>query len=370
MRVAFYAPLKPADHPTPSGDRLMARLLVKAMAMAGHDVQIASQLRTYAAEPDETLYRALKSEAQREAARLIASWSPASAAWIPDCWFTYHPYYRSPDWIGPEASARFGIPYVTAEASYAPKRDRDGWRIWQDDVVAGLRQASASFCYTTIDHEGLQRLELPGKLVDLPPFIDPPPQVTRARRSTAAPRIATIGMMRRGNKLDSYLMLAEALKLLLGVPWRLAVMGDGPARADVLAAFSAIPPDRIDWLGQVDDVTVAAELSACDLYVWPGVDEAYGVSYLEAQAMGLPVVAQDTTGVPAVVENGTGGWLTPAGDLQAFVSAIHNLLTDSDMRAGMGSAAAQFVREKRGVPEAAARIGAVLAGLPVQERRA
>ncbi len=337
--------------------------------MAGHDVQVASQLRTYMPEPDEALYRDLKAQAHGEAHRLITAWSPSSSGWSPECWFTYHPYYKSPDWIGPEVSDRFGIPYLTAEASYAPKRDRDGWATWQNDVVAGLRRAAASFCFTAIDYEGLQRLELPGRLVNLPPFIEPAPPAARGRRSTAVPRIATIGMMRRGNKLESYLMLSEALKRLLGQPWRLAVIGDGPARADVLAAFSAIPPDRIDWLGQVDAETVVDELSACDLYVWPGVDEAYGVSYLEAQAMGLPVVAQDTAGVPAVVENGTGGWLTPAGDLQALVSAIHNLLTDRDMREGMGAAAARFVREKRGVPEAAARLGAVLAELPIQTSR-
>ena len=364
MRVAFYAPLKPADHPIPSGDRLMAGLLVKALSIAGHDVRVASRLRTYAATPDDGLYHALKAEAHREAARLIASWEASTTEWSPDCWFTYHPYYKSPDWIGPQISTRLGIPYVTAEASHAPKRDKDAWQIWQADVITGLQQASANFCYTSIDREGLQRLGVPGRLADLPPFIDPAPHVLRARRSTAAPRIATIGMMRRGNKLASYRMLSEALKLLLDQPWRLAVIGDGPARADVLAAFAVIPPDRIDWLGKVDDETVAGELEACDLYVWPGVDEAYGVSYLEAQAMGLPVVAQDTAGVPAVVENGLGGWLTPAGDIDAFVSAIRNLLTDPDMRAGMGAQAARFVREKRGVPDAAVRLDTVLASLP------
>ncbi len=34
MRIAFYAPLKPPDHPVPSGDRRMARLLIAALAAA------------------------------------------------------------------------------------------------------------------------------------------------------------------------------------------------------------------------------------------------------------------------------------------------------------------------------------------------
>ena len=40
------------------------------------------------------------------------------------------------------------------------------------------------------------------------------------------------------------------------------------------------------------------------LYAWPGFGEAYGLAYLEAQAAGLPVVAQDIDGVPGVVRNG------------------------------------------------------------------
>ncbi|MFZ9635662.1 MAG: glycosyl transferase, partial [Alphaproteobacteria bacterium] len=45
MRLAFYAPLKPPDHPVPSGDRRMAQLLMAALAARGHDVELASRLR-------------------------------------------------------------------------------------------------------------------------------------------------------------------------------------------------------------------------------------------------------------------------------------------------------------------------------------
>src|SRR3990172_8095375 len=46
MRIAFYAPLKPPDHPVPSGDRRMARLLMTALRHAGHEVDLASRLRS------------------------------------------------------------------------------------------------------------------------------------------------------------------------------------------------------------------------------------------------------------------------------------------------------------------------------------
>lgn len=362
MKVAFYAPMTPPDHPTPSGDRQMAGLLIKALASAGHDVRIASRLRSYSPEPGDSVYRESKSTALAEAGRLVETFS---AAWRPDCWFTYHPYYKAPDWIGPEVCIRLGLPYVTAEASYAAKRDDGPWSIWQADVVSAVRMAAVSFCFTARDREGLERLApLAGALVDLPPFLDPPPQPERAQRSSrAAPRLAVAAMMRPGDKLASYVALSETLQMLLDIPWRLAVMGDGPARAEVLSAFSPIPPDRIDWLGELEPEAVLDVLSACDLYVWPGIGEAYGLAYLEAQAMGLPIVAHDTGGVSAVVLPGETGWLSPAGDLTAFAGAVRQLLLDADTRNAMGAAASRFVRQQRSLRVASAIIGETLAAV-------
>lgn len=365
MKVAFYAPLAPPDHPTPSGERLMANLLMKALAVAGHDVRLASRFRSFSPEPDDGVYRDYKSAALAEAWQLAEAWSAPDAEWRPDCWFTYHPYYKAPDWIGPDVCTRLGLPYITAEASYAGKRDDGPWGIWQADVVSAVRGAAASFCFTARDREGLERLApLAGPLVDLPPFLDAPPMPERVgRSSTAAPRLAVAAMMRSGDKLASYVALARALQMLLDVPWRLAVMGDGPARAEVLSAFSPIPPDRIDWLGEVEPEAVLDVLSACDLYVWPGIGEAYGLAYLEAQAVGLPVVAQDTGGVSAVLSPGETGWLTPAGDITAFASAVRRLLLDKDLRRAMGAAASRFVRQQRSLDMAAATIGETLAAV-------
>ena len=47
MRIAFYAPLKPPDHPVPSGDRRMAQLLFEALRLAGHEPFLVSRLRSY-----------------------------------------------------------------------------------------------------------------------------------------------------------------------------------------------------------------------------------------------------------------------------------------------------------------------------------
>jgi hypothetical protein len=88
VKIAFYAPLKAPDHPVPSGDRQMARLLVKALDKGGFDVKVASTLRAFQAEPRPLAV--LQRDANAEKARIGQEWSKDGR---PDLWFTYHLYY-------------------------------------------------------------------------------------------------------------------------------------------------------------------------------------------------------------------------------------------------------------------------------------
>src|SRR5262249_36238402 len=77
--------------------------------------------------------------------------------------------------------------------------------------------------------------------------------------------------------------------------------------------------------------------------VWPAINEAYGMTLLEAQAAGLAVVAGRTGGVPAIVRDGTSGVLVPIGDVQAFADALSGLLTSSEQLARLRAGAAPYV---------------------------
>ena len=122
MRVAFYAPLKPPNHAVPSGDRRVGRLFMDALARAGHEVDLVSTLRTHEPKGDPGSQARIRAEGTAAAQDLIARWTGTSGSTIPELWFTYHVYYKAPDWLGPAVSAALGIPYVIAEASHAPKR--------------------------------------------------------------------------------------------------------------------------------------------------------------------------------------------------------------------------------------------------------
>jgi glycosyltransferase involved in cell wall biosynthesis len=94
--------------------------------------------------------------------------------------------------------------------------------------------------------------------------------------------------------------------------------------------------------------------------VWPAIDEAIGLVFLEAQACGVPVVGGDSAGVAAVVDAGRTGLLAPEGDVGAFAEAIRSLLIDPPSRERMGAAAAARVRASHDIPAAADALDAVL----------
>ncbi len=354
MRIAFYAPLKSPDHPVPSGDRLMARLLASALERAGHDVAVVSDFRSFAATPDEALEREGHAQAERE--RLRAAWNTGPR---PELFFCYHPYYKSPDLFGPALCREFGIPYVTAEASYSPKRDAGAWAPHQALVADAIGLAAVNIALTERDRIGLQQAIPDGRFAALKPFIETSDFQGLPQRVDPQ-RLITVAMMRRGDKMDSYIMLAGALHTIRERPWTLTIVGDGPMRGEVERLFADFGPGRITWLGERGPAEIAQALASSGIYVWPGCGEAYGLAYLEAQAAGLPVVAQHTAGVPEVVKAGVTGYLTPDGDIAAFAAAIGALLAQPSLRSDLGACARRFVLEERSLDIAAARLDDIL----------
>jgi glycosyltransferase involved in cell wall biosynthesis len=376
MRIAFYAPLKAPTHGVPSGDRRVAGLLMAALARAGHHVELVSSFRSFERDGDPARQAALRTQGIALGERLAAGWREGPAALRPELWFTYHLYYKAPDWLGPVASAALAIPYVVAEASHAPKRAGGPWAIGHDGNAAAIRHAALVLAPTQHDVPCLEALlGSAGRIRRLPPFLEAAP-FAAARTARAAhrarlaqthaidpgiPWLIVAAMMRPGDKLASYQALAAALALVRDLPWRLLVAGDGGARAEVEAALNSAAPGRTTFLGALDAVALAAACAAADLFAWPAVNEAYGMAMLEAQAAGLPVVSCALRGVPDVVIDGRTGLLAPPEDPPGFAAQLRSLLVDPARRRAMGDAAAAFVDAERDIGAAAQTLDAALA---------
>lgn len=366
--------MKSPFHPVPSGDRRVGRLYLEALRQAGHRCEVVSDLRTHLQEPTPARLADRRRQAAIEVARLSDEFD-RGARQRPDLWFTYHLYYKAPDWIGPPVCQALGIAYVVAEASYAPKRAGGPWDAGHRATREALMMADAVLSPTKLDMACVQPLLAPGACHTLvPPFLDPTSLAAAAGQRKLhrqhvgrtldlrgdRPRLLAVAMMRDGAKLESYRLLAHALGLIADRPWDLIVVGDGPAAPQVRDAFAALGP-RVRWVGAVPELELPAYYASSDIYVWPAVHEAYGMAILEAQAAGLPAVLGDVRGVPDVVERDRTALLVPEGNVQDLAGAMRRLLDDEPRRREMGRAALEFVANHRTITAAARAIDRVLA---------
>ena len=173
------------------------------------------------------------------------------------------------------------------------------------------------------------------------------------------PWLLASAMMRPGDKLKSYQILAQALRAIPDMPWQLVVAGEGKAYDAVTQAFAWAQPERVRFLGLVQPEVIPALYSACDLLVWPAVNEAFGMALMEAQAAGIPVVAGRSPGVENVVLEGVTGYLADPG-LATFAASVREMLSQKASRVAMGAAAPKVIAEQHSLVAAARRLNAIL----------
>jgi glycosyltransferase involved in cell wall biosynthesis len=353
----------------------MARLLIAALEAAGHDVELASRLRSWDGQGDRTRQARLRGLGAALARRAVRRFETRSARDRPQAWFTYHLYYKAPDWIGPQVARALGIPYLVAEASLAHKRAGGPWDLGHRATVAALDQAAAVILLNPTDAEILPHQD---RLWPLDPFLDPTPYRAAALERTQhraqladdlgfdpqAVWILSVAMMRPGDKLASYRILAEALHNLADRPWQLILVGDGSERPEIETAFawarSTAQGVRVHFAGALEGPDLIRLYAACDLYAWPAVNEAYGMAFLEAQAAGLPVVAGRSGGVPVVVRHGETGLLAAPDDTATFAAALGALLDDPGKRQGFAAAAPAAVAARHSLAAASRRLDRIL----------
>ncbi|MHA1107663.1 MAG: glycosyltransferase family 4 protein [Alphaproteobacteria bacterium] len=376
--------MKPPTAPTPSGDRQMARQLMAALGMAGHQVELASIFRSRDGAGDSGRQQRIHDLGGRISRRLQRRFAARAAEARPELWFTYHLYHKAPDWLGPSVSEAMGIPYVIAEASFAPKRADGPWSIGHEAAECSIRRADAIIGLNSGDAPCvLPLLDDPDRLFALRPFTDVAPYGTAADRrddhrseivaeyglDADTPIVLAVAMMRDGDKLSSYRLLGAALERIADQRWQLIVVGDGPARDQVAEALAPLGATRVHFAGRQKPTALPRFYAAADLLLWPAIREAYGMALVEAQAAGLAVVAGDSGGVGDIVDHGETGLVVPAGDIDSFAAAAGALLADAPGRAAMGARAREAMALQHSLPAAARKLDRAIRAAAGEGRR-
>jgi mannosyltransferase len=125
---------------------------------------------------------------------------------------------------------------------------------------------------------------------------------------------------------------------------------------------------RIEAAGLTSRVVITGELSIEEvqrwykrltIYAFTSRNEGFGLTLIEAMAVGAALVASRAGAAELVVEDGVTGVLTPPGDVDALVAGLEPLLRDSAAASAMGARARARVVEKFSLDAEAAGIAAV-----------
>jgi glycosyltransferase involved in cell wall biosynthesis len=216
--------------------------------------------------------------------------------------------------------------------------------------VAGYIALSPGVLRTTIRayHGQARRVAVIPPGIDLHRFdrarVDP--ALTARFRQGASRVVGTVG--RLADQKGLHVLLDAAPRLLAEDPGtRLLIVGDGPLRPSLERQARRLGVEHaVAFVGHQVDVVPA--YSAMDVFVLPSRYEGFGIVFLEAMAIGVPVVGTRVVGSEDAVADGVTGLLVPYGDAPALAAAVTRLLSDCGLCERVRAEAARKVARDHG----------------------
>ena len=129
---------------------------------------------------------------------------------------------------------------------------------------------------------------------------------------------------------------------------KLQMIGDGNLKESLqgLAAELGVA-HAVTFCGSIPHSEVPKRMAGMDIFVMPSVyeSETLGVAALEAEAMGIPVVASRIGGIPEAVADGVTGLLVPPRDPAAIAAAVNRIIADKALREAMSQGGRRYVAQ-------------------------
>jgi glycosyltransferase involved in cell wall biosynthesis len=186
-----------------------------------------------------------------------------------------------------------------------------------------------------LEAEGIGNLELWSRGIDLaafsPDFRDPEIRA-EAGADDETPLLLLVSRLVKEKDLADLVEVDAELKRR-GVEFRLALVGEGPMRAELEERL----PDA-HFAGHRSGEALARWYASADVFVFPSTTETLGNVVLEALASGLPAVVVDRGGPQDLVQPGVSGFVARANDISDISDRVELLLRDPALRARMGEA--------------------------------
>jgi glycosyltransferase involved in cell wall biosynthesis len=193
----------------------------------------------------------------------------------------------------------------------------------RDDLIArGMDGGRIRTIYCGLEHEKFT-------------LADPPPR-------SETPLVVSWSRLRRYKSLDVAIKAFRIIQDQLPAA-RMLVMGRGPDEERLKKLTRKLGlQDVVEFRGFMPWEELVANLHRCHVFLNTSPKEGWGLTVVEANQCGLPVVASDRPGLKDSVRDGVTGSLVPYGDEQAFAAEALKLLNDPELFAARSRAAREW----------------------------
>ena len=128
---------------------------------------------------------------------------------------------------------------------------------------------------------------------------------------------------------------------------KLLIVGDGPLRENLKFKIKNLKlENKIELLGEVSPDKVPQYLAEADIFVRPSLSEGLGTAFLEAMAVGLPIIGTPVGGIPDFLKDDETGLFCKVGNPNDIAEKIIKLLENGELRNKLAENGRRLVEEK------------------------
>jgi len=238
-------------------------------------------------------------------------------------------------------------------ASYVYWSERLALRIYRRTPFAVVSESTRA---------ELRQLGITSPIELLPNAVDHDRYGVAPAERSPEPLICHLGRLKRYKSVEHLLRALPLVHAVLPAT-RLVIVGEGdhrPALEDLAGELGI--REAVRFTGQVSHEEKVCWLNRAWVAVNPSPKEGWGLTVIEANACGVPVVAADSPGLRDSVQDHETGLLYPYGEIETLAAGLITLLRDRELRERMGEAARRWAGTFSW-DESARKALAILAGM-------
>jgi len=241
---------------------------------------------------------------------------------------------------------------TTCHGFFKPRLSRRIFSCWGDRVIA-ISPAVKDHLEKDFCVEASKIISVPhGIEVEQFPDLDVDTKTQRRKDFGLKEDDLAIGIIARLSDVKGHDILIEAMAMVVrAMPnARLLIVGEGRMESELKVLVDELELEEYVSFHPIVNKT-AEILPIFDVFVMPSRQEGLGLSVMEAQACGVPVVASRIGGLPSLIEDEKTGLLIVPGDIENLSQAIIRVLSDKEFAKGLGDGARQFIIKKHSLAE-------------------